>query len=159
MDRSELVSEAQVDVVEEPGAVRAKVLVRIERLHDILFASLPVLGGCWQKSQVDEQVLRPVLHILFRRRPIHMPVDPIADVLRKPLVELVEVLWDDEPVVPNVPPVNNRERVGFAVFNRKIGEINSLILNCGGIALHGYFLSKGFELHASKPKRSRRVGG
>jgi hypothetical protein len=30
-----------------------------------------------------------------------------------------------------------------------------LIFNCGGIALHGYFLSKGFELHASKAKGSR----
>jgi hypothetical protein len=78
-----------------------------------------------------------------------VPVDPVPDVLGKPLVELIEVLRDDEPVVPNVPPVNNRERVGFTVFNRKFGKINSLILNCGGIALHGYFLSKGFELHAS----------
>jgi hypothetical protein len=160
MDRSELVSEAQVDVVEEPGAVRAKVLVRIERLHDILFASLPVLGGCGQKSQVDEQVLRPVLDIFLRCRPVYVPVDPVADVLGKPPMELVKVLRDDEPIVPNVPPVNDRERVGFTVFNRKIGKINCLILNCGGIALHRDTpFRKEFEPHASKPKRSRRVGG
>ena len=102
VDRPEFVSEAQVDVVEEPGAVRPVVLVRIERLHDVLFASLPVLGDRGQVSQVDEQVLRPVLHILLRGGPIHVPVDPVADVLGKPLVEFVEVLRDDEPVVPDV---------------------------------------------------------
>ncbi|MFZ0359592.1 MAG: hypothetical protein WAL58_04090, partial [Terriglobales bacterium] len=157
VNRPKFVSEAQVDVVEEPGAVRAEMLVRIERLHDVLLASLPVLGGRGQAPQVDEEVLHPVLDIFLRSRPVYVPVDPVADVLGKPLMELIEVLRHDEPVVPNVPPVNNGERVGFAIFNRKIGKINSLILNCGGIALHGYFLSKGFELHASKPKRSGRV--
>ncbi len=102
MDRPEFVSEAQVDVVEEPGAVRAEVLVRIERLHDVLLASLPVLGGRGQESQVDEKVLRPVFHVLFRCRPVHVPVDPVADVLRKSLVEFVEVLRHDEPIVPDV---------------------------------------------------------
>ena len=52
-------------------------------------------------------------------------------------MEFVEVLWHDEPVVPDVVPVNNRERIGFRVFNRKIGEIDRLILNWDGIALHG----------------------
>jgi nucleoid DNA-binding protein len=52
-------------------------------------------------------------------------------------VEFVEVLWHDEPVVSDVAPVNNRERVGFSVFHRKTGEINRLVLNWEGIALHG----------------------
>jgi nucleoid DNA-binding protein len=66
-----------------------------------------------------------------------MPPDPVADVFGKSLVELIEVLRDDEPVVPDVVPVNNRERVGFPVLNRKIDEIDWLILNWDGIALHG----------------------
>jgi len=66
-----------------------------------------------------------------------VPADPVADVLGKSLVEFVEVLWHDEPFVSDVVPVNNRERVGFSVFHRKTGEINRLILNWDGIALHG----------------------
>ena len=42
---SEFIGEAKVDVVEKPGAVRAIVLYRIERLHDVLLASLTVLGS------------------------------------------------------------------------------------------------------------------
>jgi nucleoid DNA-binding protein len=66
-----------------------------------------------------------------------VPADPVADVLGKSLVEFVEVLWHNEPVVSDVVPVNNRERVGFSVFHRKTGEINRSILNWHGIALHG----------------------
>jgi nucleoid DNA-binding protein len=66
-----------------------------------------------------------------------MSPDPVADVFGKSLVELIEVLRDDEPVVPDVVPVNNGERVRFPVFNRRIGETNTLILNWDGIALHG----------------------
>ena len=109
---------------------------------------------------MDEKVLRPVLHILLRCRPVRVPVDPVADVLGKPFVEFVEVLRHDEPVVPDVPPVNNRERIGLSVFNRKIGEIDRLIFELRRYcSAWRHFLSKGFELHASKPKRSRRVGG
>ena len=136
-DRPELVCQTQIDVVEEPGAVRPVMLARVERLYDVLFASLPVLGGRGQVPQVDQQVLRPVLDILLRHRPVHAPADQVADVLGKSFVEFVEVLWHDEPVVPDVVPVNNRERVGFSVFNRKTEEINRLILNWDGIAVHG----------------------
>lgn|SRR5271156_1174557 len=66
-----------------------------------------------------------------------MPPDPVADVFGKSLVELIKVLRHDEPVVADVPPVNNRERVGLPVFNRKIDEIDRLILNWDGIAMHG----------------------
>jgi hypothetical protein len=104
---------------------------------------------------VNEKVLRPVLDIFPRGRPVYVPVDPVADVLGKPLVELVEVLRDDEPIVPNISPVNNREWAGLPVFNRNICEIDRLIFNCIGIALHGDTpFRKEFELHASKPKRS-----
>jgi len=41
---------------------------------------------------MDQQVLRPVLDIFLRCRPVYVPVDPVADVLGKPLMELVEVL-------------------------------------------------------------------
>jgi len=44
MDGSELVREAQVDVVQESGLVRTVVLRRIECLNDILPADRPVLG-------------------------------------------------------------------------------------------------------------------
>jgi hypothetical protein len=50
VDRPKFVSEAQVDVVEEPSAVRSVVLVRIERLHDVLLASLTVLGRRGQET-------------------------------------------------------------------------------------------------------------
>ncbi len=50
---SELVREAQVDVVQEPTQVRAVVPGRIEGLHNVLFTSLPVLGCGWQVSHVD----------------------------------------------------------------------------------------------------------
>jgi nucleoid DNA-binding protein len=136
-DRPIFVSEAQVDVVLEPSLVRPVVLVRIECLHDVLFASLTVLGCRRQVIQVDEKVLRPVLPVLLWHRPVRVPVDPVADVLGKPFVEFVEVLWHDEPIVPDVVPVCNRERIGLPVFTRKIGRINSLIFDCGGIALHG----------------------
>jgi hypothetical protein len=86
---------------------------------------------------VNEKVLSPVFQILRLGRPIRVLSDPLADVLGKPLVELIEVPWNDEPVVPYVVPVNDCERLGSPVFNRKIGEIDRLILNCGGIALHG----------------------
>jgi nucleoid DNA-binding protein len=34
-------------------------------------------------------------------------------------------------------PVNNDERVGLSIFNRKTGKVYILIPDCGGIALHG----------------------
>jgi len=113
------------------------VLARIERLHDVLFASLPVLGGRGQVPQVDQQVLCPVLHVLSRCRPVHAPADPVADVLGKSLMEFVEVLWHDEPVVPDVASVNNSERVEHAVFHRNTCKIDRLVIDFDGIALHG----------------------
>jgi len=53
MNGSELVREAQVDVVQESGLVRTVVLRRIECLNDILLADLPVLGPERQIFQVD----------------------------------------------------------------------------------------------------------
>lgn len=49
-DRPEFVSEADVDVVEEPGTVRAVMLIGVERLHDILIGSVPVFGDRRQES-------------------------------------------------------------------------------------------------------------
>jgi len=53
-------------------------------------------------------------------------------------VELIEVPRNDEPVVTDAPTISDREGIGLArlVFNRKIGEIDWLIFDCGGIALH-----------------------
>ena len=114
-------------------------LLRIERLHDVLLASHSVLGGRRQVLQLDEQVLRPVLQVFLLGGRIRVPPDPISDVLRKPLVELIEVFRNNEPVVTDEPTVSDREGIGLArlVFNRKIGEIDGLIFDCGGIALHG----------------------
>src|SRR6266850_4099072 len=66
-----------------------------------------------------------------------MPFEPVTDVFGKPFVELVKVPRHHEPIVPDVAPVKNSERVGLPVFNRKTGKIYILILDCGGIALHG----------------------
>lgn len=86
---------------------------------------------------MDQQVLRPVLNVLLRRRPVHVSADPVAHVLGEALVKFAEVFWHYEPVVPDVSPVNDGERVGLPVFNRKTGKIYILILDCGRIALHG----------------------
>jgi hypothetical protein len=130
IDRPKFVPEAEVNVVLKPGLVRPVVLVRIERLHDVFLASLTVLGRRGQEAQVNEKVLRPVFQVLFRCRPVRVPVDPVADVLGKPLVEFVEVLRDDEFIVSDVSPVSDCERVGLSGFNINICEIDSLIFNC-----------------------------
>jgi len=65
--------------------------------------------------------------------------DPVADVLRKPLVELVEVLRDDEPIMPDVTTVSDRDGIGLVglIFNRKICESDGLIFYSDSIRLHG----------------------
>jgi len=72
--------------------------------------------------------------------------DPISDVLREPLVELIEVFRDNETVMTDVPVVSDREGVGLVrlIFNRKIGEIDGLIFAYGGIALRGDISLEGF---------------
>jgi nucleoid DNA-binding protein len=86
---------------------------------------------------MDQQVLRPVLQIFGPGEAIRVLPDPFSDVLGKPLVELVEVLRNDESVMPDVVPINNSERVGRPVFHRNTCEIHGLILNCSAIAPHG----------------------
>src|ERR1700686_4811574 len=66
-----------------------------------------------------------------------MPADPVAHVLGESLVKLLEIFRHHEPIVPDALPVNNRERVGLSVFSRKTGKLYILILDFGGIALHG----------------------
>jgi len=80
---SESIREAQVDVVLKPGLVRAVVLARIERLHDVFLASVPVFGCGGQVLQVDQEVLCPVLQVFARCGAASMPADPVADVLRE----------------------------------------------------------------------------
>jgi nucleoid DNA-binding protein len=62
--------------------------------------------------------------------------DPVPHVLWEALVKFIEISRDDEPVVPDVSPVNNGDWVGLTIFNRKTGKTYSLIPNCGGIAMH-----------------------
>ena len=47
---------------------------------------------------------------------------PVRDVVWKPLVELVEILRDDKPVVPDVAAIDQREWVSFVLllFYRQI---------------------------------------
>ena len=59
----ELVREAQVEVVLKPGLVCPEMLHWVEGLNHVFFAITPVLGIERQISQVDQQVLRPVLNI------------------------------------------------------------------------------------------------
>jgi nucleoid DNA-binding protein len=68
-----------------------------------------------------------------------VPVDPVADVVRELLVELREVSRYNEPVVSDVAPISDCEWVGLVrlIFHRKVGEIDGLICDSGGIALHG----------------------
>jgi hypothetical protein len=44
MNGSELIREAEIDVVTEPGFIRPVVPQRVERCHDVLLASVAVLG-------------------------------------------------------------------------------------------------------------------
>ena len=78
---------------------------------------------------MDQQVLRPILHVLRRSRPVRVPAHPVADVFGKPLVELREVLRDDEPVAPDVPTIFDRERIRLVrpLFHRKTGKTNGLV--------------------------------
>ena len=68
-----------------------------------------------------------------------MLADPFADVIGKSFVELLEVTRDDKPVASDTATIADCEVIGLIrlLFNRKIGEINGSIFNCGGIALHG----------------------
>jgi nucleoid DNA-binding protein len=68
-----------------------------------------------------------------------MSLDPVADVVGEPLVELVKVLWNHEPVVSNVPTVSDREGIDSVrlIFHRNSYKIDGLIPICFGIALHG----------------------
>ena len=50
---SEFIGEAEVDVVLEPSLTGPIVPCGVERLHNVLHASLPILGSGWQAFQVD----------------------------------------------------------------------------------------------------------
>ncbi len=125
----ELVGEAEIHVIPEPGFIRAVVLHRVERLHDVLVASIAELGRLRQVVKVNQQVLRPILQILFRREPVRVVADPTPDVIGKPLVELPEVSRDNKPVASDVSAIFDREGIGLVrlLFHRQIGEINGLI--------------------------------
>jgi hypothetical protein len=139
VDGSELVRETQVNVIQKPRLVGTVVLGRVERLYDVLLASVPMLGCRRQVFHVDHEVLRPVLQILLRDKPVGVFSDPVWDVVGKPSLELVEVLRDDESVVPDVSAISDREGVGFVgpISKRQIGKIERLIVETCGIALHG----------------------
>src|SRR5579872_2319388 len=89
---------------------------------------------------MDQQVLRPILYILLRRRRGGVLADPSVNVIGKPLVEFREVLRDDKPIASDVPTVSDREGVGLArlLFHRKTGKTNGLDSDFSSIALHGY---------------------
>jgi nucleoid DNA-binding protein len=59
--------------------------------------------------------------------------------VRETLFELIQVFRDDEAVVPDIPTILDREGIGLVrfLFNREIDEIEGLIFNRCGIALHG----------------------
>jgi hypothetical protein len=57
-----------------------------------------VLGDLRQVVKVDQQVLRPILQVLPRCRPLRVLAHPIVDVIGESLVELLEVFRDDKPV-------------------------------------------------------------
>jgi nucleoid DNA-binding protein len=53
-----------------------------------------------------------------------MPADPVAHVLGESLVKLLEIPWHDEPVVPNIVRISNRERISFQrFFHREAGKV------------------------------------
>jgi hypothetical protein len=66
----------------------------------------------------------------------------------KPLVELVEVLRDDESVVPDVAAIDQRERVSFVglLFGGKIHRESGLIVGNRSIQHVKHLFSKGAEV-------------
>jgi hypothetical protein len=56
-------------VVQEAGFVRTVVFDRVERLHDVVLASLTVLRRFWQAAEVHSRFLRPVLQVLLAGGP------------------------------------------------------------------------------------------
>lgn len=66
-----------------------------------------------------------------------MPSDPVAHVLREALVKFIEISSHDEPVVPDVSPVNDGDWVERPVFHRKTGKTNGLVSDFSSIALYG----------------------
>src|SRR5208282_409385 len=67
----------------EPRLVGTVVLGRVERLHDVLLASFPMLGCRRQVFHVDHEVLGPVLQILLRNKSFGVLSDPVWDVVWK----------------------------------------------------------------------------
>jgi hypothetical protein len=110
------IGEAEIDVVPEPGFVRIVVSQRVERCHDVLPASIAVLGCFRQPGKVDQQVLRPILNTFPRCRRACMLADPPVNVIGKPLVELSEVSRDDESIMTDVMSIPDRERIGRTAF-------------------------------------------
>jgi nucleoid DNA-binding protein len=93
-------------------------------LNDVFVSCLTVHGFYWQAKKMDEQLLRPVLYVLFRCPSACMSADPLADVIGKSLVELIEVLRNHKPVVPNVTTVSDLKGITVArrLFHRNIAE-------------------------------------
>jgi hypothetical protein len=69
---------------------------------------------------MDQQVLRPVFQILLRCQSVPVLADLFSVVIRKPLVELVEVFRDDKPVASNMSTISRREGIRLVrlLFNR-----------------------------------------
>ncbi len=78
--------------------------------------------------------------------------DPLVNEVREPLVEFIEVLRNDESIVPDKPPVSDRERVSVSVFNRKIDKSDRLVFSDCSIAQHRDTSFERSEFHASKRK-------
>jgi nucleoid DNA-binding protein len=136
---SELVREAEIDVITEAGFVRAVLPQRVECCHDVLFANVAVFRCLRQAGKVDCQVLRPILYILLRCRRASVLDDPSVDIIWKPFIELHKIFRDDESVVPDVMPIPDCEGIALAPlrFYRKTGKINGSVSDFSSIALHG----------------------
>jgi nucleoid DNA-binding protein len=152
---SEFVRKAQVDVIQEPTDARAVVPGRIESLNDVLLASLPVPGRGRQIPHVDQQVLCPVLKILRLCGPFRVLPDPVANVMREPPVELVEVPRDHESILADVAAVADREQFGLPFFNRKIDGNDAWFSAVAVLLSMDTPLSKGIEFMRASVRKGR----
>jgi nucleoid DNA-binding protein len=76
-----------------------------------------------------------------------MIADPLADVIGKSAIELVEVLRNHKPIVPNITTISDFEGITVVrpLFHRNIGRFACPNIDSDSIGLHGVSPRKGMN--------------
>jgi hypothetical protein len=106
-----------IHVIQESSQIRTVVTKRIEGLNDILLPTFSVLRCGRQGTQMDTQILTPILDVLLRSGLVRVAAHPSPNVLRKPHVKFLEILRDNKPIVSDVMSVHEHDRIaGIALL-------------------------------------------